>query len=98
MEQFIVKHYTDDNHTTIKGNGFDGTKLGEDREDAEEFLTPINKMIDLCNEFFVDYMVQPYAGANRECLYCGATEQRDGSVDHSAADCPVLKYKLILDS
>jgi len=98
MQKFIVKHYEGDSNPIAKGNGLDGTILGNDREDAEKFLSSINKMIDLCNEFFIDYMVRPYAGANRECLYCGASEQRDGSIDHSVSDCPVLKYKMILDS
>lgn len=98
MQKFIVKCYEGDNNPTVKGNGLDGTILGDSREDAEEFLSPINKMIDLCNEFFVDYMVRPYAGANLECIYCGAIKQSDGSINHSAFDCPVFKYKLILDS
>ncbi len=53
----------------------------------------IHDLLELCNEYFIDYMVQPYAGANRECLYCGATGQRDGSVDHSGLDCPIIKYR-----
>jgi hypothetical protein len=54
------------------------------------------KLEELCNEFFSGGLIQPYAGANRECFYCGATEQRDGSVDHSTVDCPIIKYKIIL--
>lgn len=42
MEDFIVKHYTDDDRPTIKGNGFDGLEIGEDREEAEEFVNFIN--------------------------------------------------------
>lgn len=56
------------------------------------------KLKELCDEYFVSYMVQPYAGANRECLYCGATEGRNGKTDHSYVDCPVIKYKEILDT
>lgn len=45
MEKFVVKHYTDDEHPTIKGNGFDGLVIGEDREEAQEFVNYINKII-----------------------------------------------------
>ena len=53
----------------------------------------INDLLSLCNEHFVDPFVQPYAGANFECMFCGATRQRDGTADHSAADCPVIKLQ-----
>lgn len=45
MEKFVVKHYTDDEHPIIKGNGFDGLVIGEDREEAQEFVNYINKII-----------------------------------------------------
>lgn len=51
---------------------------------------------ELCDEYFVNTTVQSYAGANRECMFCGATESRDGKLDHSYADCPVIKYKEII--
>ena len=35
---FIVKHYSSDDHPSIKGNGFDGLEVGEDRQEAEEFI------------------------------------------------------------
>jgi hypothetical protein len=40
--QFVVKHYTEDEGPTIKGNGFDGLRVGEDREEAEEFVGYVN--------------------------------------------------------
>ena len=46
----------------------------------------------LCEEWFVKPMIQPYAGANQECLFCGAAYDRNGGVHHSASDCPVIKY------
>jgi len=45
LEPFIVKHYSDDARPTIKGNGFDGIEVGEDREEAEGFIKFINQAI-----------------------------------------------------
>lgn len=42
---FVVRHYTDDDRPSIKGNGFDGLEIGEDRQEAEEFITWINERI-----------------------------------------------------
>jgi hypothetical protein len=39
---FIVKHYSSDDRPSIKGNGFDGLEIGEDRQEAEEFINWIN--------------------------------------------------------
>ncbi len=39
---FIVKHYSSDDRPSIKGNGFDGLEVGEDRQEAEEFINWIN--------------------------------------------------------
>jgi len=55
----------------------------------------ITKLEELGDSYFVNPMIQLYAGARRECLFCGATESRDGKVDHSYADCPVIKYQEI---
>lgn len=46
MERFIVKHYSDDEQPSIKGNGFDGLRIGQDREDAEAFIEFVNKLIE----------------------------------------------------
>jgi len=53
----------------------------------------VNDLLSLCNEWFINPMIQPHAGANHECMFCGCTEGRDGSTHHSAADCPVLRYQ-----
>ena len=58
----------------------------------------VDKLKELCDQYFVSYMVAPYAGATRECLYCGATESRAGEVDHSYSDCPIIKYQEILNN
>ena len=50
MEKFIVKHYCEDEYPTIKGNGFDGLIIGEDREEAQEFVDYINAIVDKMNE------------------------------------------------
>jgi len=42
---FVVRHYTNDERPSIKGNGFDGLEIGEDRQEAEEFIAWINKRI-----------------------------------------------------
>jgi hypothetical protein len=42
VEQFVVRHYSSDAHPSIKGNGFDGLVLGENREEAQEFIGWIN--------------------------------------------------------
>jgi hypothetical protein len=44
-EHFIVKHYGDDPHPTIKGNGFDGLVIGEYREEAEDFIKFVNSLM-----------------------------------------------------
>lgn len=52
----------------------------------------LEEMREICERYFVDAMIQPYAGANRECMFCGAAEPRSGKPHHSYADCPVPKY------
>ena len=42
-ESFVVRHYASDDYPSIKGNGFDGLRVGEDREEAEEFIDWVNK-------------------------------------------------------
>jgi hypothetical protein len=42
---FVVKHYSADERPTIKGNGFDGLEVGQDREEAEAFITFVNSAI-----------------------------------------------------
>lgn len=56
-EPFVVKHYVGNAHPSIKGNGFDGLVVGEEREEAEEFITAVNALI-------------PLQGA--VCAHCGA--------------------------
>jgi hypothetical protein len=41
-ELFVVRHYGDDERPIIKGNGFDGLTIGEDREEAEQFVAWVN--------------------------------------------------------
>ena len=41
-EKFIVKHYVYDKRPSIKGNGFDGLEIGEDRDEAQEFIDYVN--------------------------------------------------------
>jgi hypothetical protein len=41
-EPFVVKHYSADERPSIKGNGFDGLEIGENRKEAEEFISWVN--------------------------------------------------------
>lgn len=45
VHPFVVRHYTNDERPSIKGNGFDGLEIGENRQEAEEFIAWINKRI-----------------------------------------------------
>lgn len=42
--EFTVKCYCGEN-PIIKGNGFDGLNVGDNREDAEEFIEFVNNLI-----------------------------------------------------
>jgi hypothetical protein len=47
----------------------------------------------LCDEHFVNPMVQSYAGSRAQCRFCGAAKASgEHTPHHSAADCPVSKY------
>lgn len=48
-DHFVVRHYGDDPHPTIKGNGFDGLVVGNYREEAEDFIRWVNDLIDARN-------------------------------------------------
>lgn len=65
---------------------------------AKHYQDLANKLLNLCEEHFTDGMIQPYAGATRECMYCGAMQPRTGEPHHSAADCPIMKYRDILNT
>jgi hypothetical protein len=45
VEPFVVKHYASDERPSIKGNGFDGLEVGEDRQDAEDFVKWLNERL-----------------------------------------------------
>ena len=45
MEPFVVKHYSEDERPTIKGNGFDGLEVGEDREEAQRSIDSVNAAV-----------------------------------------------------
>ena len=49
LEHFVVKHYNEDPHPSIKGNGFDGLVIGNYREEAEGFIALVNTLIDAQN-------------------------------------------------
>lgn len=68
--------------------------------EGEYFSTRIledkyRKMYTLCKSVFDNPMVQMYAGANYECLFCGGhylyDKQGDGVVKHKSG-CPCLDW------
>lgn len=62
VEGFVVRHYIYDEGPTIKGNGFDGLRVGDDRDEAEEFVRWVNAAL----------AQQPAA-----CPKCGGTGEAD---------------------
>jgi hypothetical protein len=51
-EHFVVRHYTEGEGPVFKGNGFDGTRVGEDREEAEELAAWINQRLDEAQRYY----------------------------------------------
>jgi len=45
---FTVKFYSADDRPSIKGNGFDGLSIGDDKEEANEFVSWVNSRLELC--------------------------------------------------
>ena len=45
VEPFVVRHYSGDERPMIKGNGFDGLSVGDERQEAEGFVSWINKRL-----------------------------------------------------
>ena len=43
-DKFIIKQYSKDERPILKGNGFDGLEIGEDRLEAQEFIDFINQI------------------------------------------------------
>lgn len=56
-----------------------------------------NELKQLCDDFFISYMIRQYAGARAECLYCGNTKNNNGIVKHDT-DCPIIRYKEIMNN
>jgi hypothetical protein len=50
IEPFVVKHYSEDERPTLKGNGFDGLEIGSDREEAEQFVAFVNYAVAAMRE------------------------------------------------
>lgn len=100
IEQFIVKHYVSDERPSIKGNGFDGLEVGEDRQDAEEFIAWVNaklvrlaeaerllrNLVDNVGDFIATDRGFPLADCFGEC------RKFLGTAD--SADAPRCEYKL----
>lgn len=50
LDKFIIKQYENEK-PIIKGNGFDGLEIGDDRQEAEEFISFVNFLIDIVNKY-----------------------------------------------
>jgi hypothetical protein len=50
IPMFVVKHYASEERPMIKGNGFDGLEIGDDREEAEVFVAWVNNKLRELNE------------------------------------------------
>lgn len=55
MEDFVVRHYSVDERPTIKGNGFDGLHVGENREEAQVLTDYINRKFDKLRRLSVSH-------------------------------------------
>jgi hypothetical protein len=55
----------------------------------------VEKLIELCDEFFLGYWEQEYAGANKTCVYCQTTMMENGKGASHSASCPVVRYEEI---
>lgn len=78
IEPFVVKHYEGNNYPSIKGNGFDGLQVGDDREEAQNFVDWINAR--LCTPS--PLVQKPYA-----CPDCGHSNTLNGRLVHGSG-CP----------
>jgi len=47
----------------------------------------ISGLLEICNDHILNCMIQPYAGANAECLFCGCSDSKHNS------DCSVTIYR-----
>ena len=54
IQPFVVKHYGADERPMIKGNGFDGLKVGQTREEAEAFVKWVNSRLGELVRFRAD--------------------------------------------
>lgn len=50
LDNFTIKQYENEK-PIIKGNGFDGLEIGDNRQDAEEFISFVNFLIDIVNKY-----------------------------------------------
>lgn len=79
MEKFIIKHYADTPHPIIKGNGFDGTVIGDFRDEAEDFINFVNELVEHRNSHTND---ENSNSAELACPKCGKTDKTSIYCDH----------------
>ncbi len=57
----------------------------------------INDLLTICNNWFTNPWVQPYAGASHECMFCGCIQDSHGGGHHSVADCPIAHLQDVIE-
>jgi hypothetical protein len=83
-ETFVVKHYSFDERPSLKGNGFDGLQIGEDREEAEAFVNFVNERmaeIERAVRVALEYAAQTpgrtaYGSADVEAVFARLKEEQ----------------------
>lgn len=69
MDRFVVRHYCAEDRPTIKGNGFDGLEIGEDRKEAKEFIQFVNILIERIQDVWQSIGTAPKDGTE-VILFC----------------------------
>lgn len=57
----------------------------------------VGDLLEICNAHFINPFIQPYAGANFECKYCGSLENTRGRREDHSPDCPVTVYREVAE-
>ena len=93
MEKFVVKHYADEAHPSIKGNGFDGLVVGEYREEAEKFIEFVNNLMVRTAETAESCQIPTTSAHTKFCKRCVDFDREFGS-DINKKYCPYCGAKL----
>jgi len=53
----------------------------------------MDKLVELCDEFFSGYWKQDYPGSIESCAYCGALKKENEKETPHSPWCPVARYR-----